>query len=228
MHARPGIGLAGRRGLALSELLLVVVSLTLLLSIIVSLSRRVRRESAHDLAERVLVELDAALAAYHAQTGQLPDVTPLLPEDGEANVTEAVLATRGLVNNRQVVEALQVAGRADRSADRPEDATEAGEPDVVLDTLGLILFDGSTLRDPWGTPIVYMAHGSRLVGTAAANRPFFFSAGPDGQYLTRDDNIYSYEATRPTPAEPEPLPPEPPESPTSPAPTDSGDWVDSP
>lgn len=195
MQARPGIGYARRRrgrwGLAVSELLLVVVSLTLVLSIIVSLSRRVRRESSHDLAERVLVELDAALAAYRVRTGQLPEVTPLLEGDSEADVTESVLATRGLVNNRQAVAALQVAGRADGAA-----AEGAEAEDVVLDTLGLILFDGSTLRDPWGTPIVYMAGGSRLVGTAAANRPFFFSAGPDGQYLTRDDNIYSYEAVQ--------------------------------
>jgi len=34
----------------------------------------------------------------------------------------------------------------------------------------------------------------RQIGMAPGNEWFFFSAGPDRQYLTRDDNQYSYEA----------------------------------
>ena len=33
------------------------------------------------------------------------------------------------------------------------------------------------------------------VGTAPGNHYFFVSAGPDGHFLTRDDNLYSYEGS---------------------------------
>lgn len=188
-----------RRGLALSELLLVVVTVAVIFGLIVSLARRVRRESAHDLAERVLVELEFSLAAYQRREQKLPDVAALLPGSSTLLPTppldtalsaampneappESALRIRALVNNRQVVRALAV-GRGNR----------AEVEESVLDTLGVLLFDGGTLRDPWGAPIAYMAGGSSLIGTAAGDRPFFFSAGPDGQYLTREDNVYSYE-----------------------------------
>jgi hypothetical protein len=31
------------------------------------------------------------------------------------------------------------------------------------------------------------------IGMAPENRYFLFSAGPDRRYLTRDDNLYSYD-----------------------------------
>ena len=200
-----------RSGLALSELLLVIFALTLLLSLIVSLSRRVRRESAHALAERVLLELDAALTDYRAPDGTaatLPDVLPLFPNESASSAAtpqEAELRTRALSNNRQIVRLLNVAGRAERG-DRTGGTglTIGGGADdgpAVLDTLGLILFDGSTLRDPWGTPVVFMPRGDRRIGTATKDRPFFFSAGPDGRFLSREDNVYSYEVARPDAAE---------------------------
>ena len=203
---------APRSGLALSELLLVVFALTLILSLIVSLSRRVRRESAHALAEQVLLELDAALTDYGATdegSASEPDVLALFPaETPGQSVDESELRTRALSNNRQIVRLLNVAGRADRgerAAPPPSDdepglsiggASVADDP-VVLDTLGLILFDGNTLLDPWGTPVVFMPKGDRRIGTATKDRPFFFSAGPDGRFLSREDNVYSYEVARP-------------------------------
>lgn len=53
-------------------------------------------------------------------------------------------------------------------------------------------------RDAWGKTIGYLAHHHSLIGMAPQNRPFFFSAGPDGQYLTRQDNFYSYEQMLPS------------------------------
>lgn len=174
-----------RRGLALSELLLVVVTLTVLLGLVVSLARRVRRESAHALASRVLAELDQTLALYRQREATLPDVPPLLPVDGDwspfaARPTEEALAVRVLANNRGAVALL-----------RPGTVEDAGSPAAAV---GSLLYNGQTLRDPWGTPIAFMAGGSPLIGTAPGDAPFFFSAGPDGQFLTRDDNVYSYES----------------------------------
>ena len=56
------------------------------------------------------------------------------------------------------------------------------------------VFNGVQLRDAWGSPIVFMPTKHPWVGTAPRTRSaFFFSAGPDRQYLTQDDNLYSYE-----------------------------------
>lgn len=52
-------------------------------------------------------------------------------------------------------------------------------------------------RDAWGKTIGYLTHHHPLIGMAPQNRPFFFSAGPDGHYLTRQDNFYSYEQMLP-------------------------------
>jgi len=53
------------------------------------------------------------------------------------------------------------------------------------------------VRDAWGQPIGYLPQQHPMIGMAPQNRPFFFSAGPDGKYLTRQDNLYSYEQTPP-------------------------------
>ena len=55
------------------------------------------------------------------------------------------------------------------------------------------LFDGVVLRDTWGSPIAYLPSQHPALGMAADDRPFFVSPGPDRRFLTRDDNLYSYE-----------------------------------
>jgi hypothetical protein len=59
------------------------------------------------------------------------------------------------------------------------------------------MYDEVTLRDAWGTPIVFMPAMHPAVGMALANRPFFFSAGPDRTFRTLEDNLYSYEQGAP-------------------------------
>ena len=56
----------------------------------------------------------------------------------------------------------------------------------------------SPVVDAWGNPIAYLPSQNPEIGMAPQNRPFCFSAGPDGRYLTRGDNLYSYEQLRPT------------------------------
>ena len=94
-----------------------------------------------------------------------------------APITEAQLDA-ALANARDFVAALKL----DRAfADGP------------LQDLPLSVYDEIVLRDAWGSPIVFMPAKHRWVGTAPAGRYFFFSAGPDRQFLTQDDNLYSYE-----------------------------------
>ena len=65
----------------------------------------------------------------------------------------------------------------------------------------LSVYDHRTLRDAWGSPIVLMSGQHRLIGMAPSregrDQSFFFSAGPDRKYLTRVDNLYSYDALGP-------------------------------
>ena len=186
------------------ELLLVLALLTIAFGLVVSLARRVRSEAAYSLARRELLELEDALRAYRRQYGRLPDVPPLMPRETlEAAATRAatspgatrprlgltlgpddepLLRERAAITIAGVVKALGVGVR-------PEDA--AAGP---LGGLSALEFDGTTLLDPWGRPIAFLRSGRAEIGIAAGDAPFFFSAGPDGLYLTREDNLYSYEA----------------------------------
>jgi len=67
----------------------------------------------------------------------------------------------------------------------------------VLAELPLAVFDpsSSSLRDAWGTPLSSSLPEPRH-RMAPRNAPFFVSAGPDRKFLTRADNLYSYDAFR--------------------------------
>jgi hypothetical protein len=125
----------------------------------------------------MLVNLHAAMVEYTRQYGP-PVIEPFLDAKEARAVDEATLERSALANNRQLVQIL----RAHKDLS-----------DKAFRDLPLSLYDEATLRDAWGTPIVFMPGMHRLIGMAPGNEWFFFSAGPDRQYLTRDDNHYSYE-----------------------------------
>ena len=71
-------------------------------------------------------------------------------------------------------------------------------------------YNPPALADAWGNPILFVpagglkvyTHGSKTSNPAGVvativnpvpNRPFWASAGPDGDFATGDDNIYSFE-----------------------------------
>ena len=53
------------------------------------------------------------------------------------------------------------------------------------------------VSDAWGRPIGYLPFERSEIGMAPHDRPFCVSPGPDGRYLTQDDNLYSYEQSPP-------------------------------
>lgn len=69
-------------------------------------------------------------------------------------------------------------------------------------TIGKILGYDEIVCDGWGHPIAYLPAGTTGIGTAPGNRPFFVSPGPDGRFLTQEDNVYSYEQMPPEVAKP--------------------------
>jgi prepilin-type N-terminal cleavage/methylation domain-containing protein len=171
----------GARGFTLVEMALVVAILVLLLGLMTELASSVRRRSARELTEDLLGKLEAAMGRYVSHSGgYLPDVHPLL-------------AAQAVVASDDVEEQLQRAAKSNNA-----DFTRAlrGREDLTGKTfadLPVSIYDERSVRDAWGNPIVFMPRMHPQIGMAPDNRPFFFSPGPDGRYLTRADNLYSYE-----------------------------------
>lgn len=165
-------------------MLTTVAALVIVLGLMVSLARDVRARSADRLTADLLHRLDQLVAEYQArlprkmplaERAKYPIVRPLF--DSRAP-DEAHLRENALANNRDLIRCLK--SEMDLSAGRFSD-------------LSIANFNEVNALDAWGSPIVYMPHQHPLIGMAAGDRSFFFSAGPDRKYLTRQDNLYSYE-----------------------------------
>jgi hypothetical protein len=171
----------------LLELLTAVAALVILLGFAISLARLVRRESAESITRFVLVQLDAAVMQYQARSigavGLPGEAVPtVLPSESQApGIDRERLERLARANSQALVRWLRQQNLALN--------------DEVFGELPVALYDDVTLRDAWGSPIVYMPGPHELIGMASRDRPwFFFSAGPDRDYLTRGDNLYSYES----------------------------------
>jgi prepilin-type N-terminal cleavage/methylation domain-containing protein len=165
-----------RRGFTLVEMLTTIAVLVIVLGLMVSLARRVRSQSARALTERVLLKLDGLMGQYVNRNRRLPEVVLFAPEG--IKIDEPFLQQTALRNNRELVQVLR--GQVDLARSAFSD-------------LPISMYDDATLRDAWGTPIVFMPRFHPQIGMAPGNSYFFVSAGPDGHFLTRDDNLYSYE-----------------------------------
>jgi type II secretory pathway pseudopilin PulG len=177
------------RGMSLLDLLAVLAAMVIVLGMMVSLARYVRGRSADEIARRVLADLDVMLERYlDVHNGQIPQVPALLTELDPPENRRLMDAAQS--NNAAWVKALQtqLARRALDSAD---------PADNPLSQLPAWLYDERALRDPWGTPIVLMPTAHPRIGMDIGDRPFFVSAGPDRSFLTRQDNLYSYETRGP-------------------------------
>ncbi len=179
-----------RRAFTLIEMLTTVAVLVIVLGLMVSLARDVRTRSADRLTKDLLRRLDGLMIQYksklpknmpEAQRKRYPAVHPLL--DSElAGDDENRLRANALANNRELVRALK--SQTDLSGGAFSD-------------LSIANFNEVNVLDAWGSPVVFMPHQHPLIGMAAGDAYFFFSAGPDRNYLTRQDNLYSYEGPAP-------------------------------
>ena len=198
----------GRRsalGFTLIEMLTVVALLIIVLGLMVSLATDVRQQSSERLTKDLLRKLDVLMGQYLDRHKKLPQVSPFIetaagapeakdkpagggaagvgaaiPVRGEDELPdEATLLASAESNNRDFVQLL----KSDASGPQPE----------LFGTAGGTTYDEVTLRDAWGTPIVFMPAQHPAIGMALGNKPFFFSAGPDRKFRTLEDNLYSYE-----------------------------------
>lgn len=167
-------GAAARAAFTLIETLTTVAILVIVVGLMVSLSRHVRAASADVLTKEVLRRLDAAMAAYVRQNGTIPVIPSFI---GDQQVPPEIQLRRPAERNDEAfVRALKSAGLL------------TGQ----FDDLSIAYYDEARVRDAWGSPIVFMSHMHPAIGMNPKGW-FFFSAGPDRLYLTRDDNLYSYD-----------------------------------
>ncbi len=172
-----------RPGYTLVELFLTIGVLMIVLGLAVNWANRLRQASLERRTREQLRQLTAAIIRYQADhAGRLPEVTPLVDPARLAPSTEAAVKGAEL--------ALQAAARQNG-----DDVRRAlGWPPAASPAADLIC-------DPWGTPIVLMPGQNPLIGMAPGDDFFFVSAGPDRQFLSRADNLYSYDYAEPV-AEP--------------------------
>jgi len=196
-------------------MLATIAALVILLGLMVSLARYVRRQASDELTKQLLSQLDVLIRQYEARYHALPAVpafvsgveatarassgdgriaatlpssippfipTRLLPAPPDDTLPdEQTIQDNALANNRGFVQALRVEARR-----RPAEFA----------ALPASFFEEGSLSDAWGTPIVFMPALHPAVGMAMENRPFFLSAGPDRQFRTLEDNVYSYEESK--------------------------------
>jgi len=174
-------------GFTLLEMLTTVAVLVIVLGLMVSLARYVRNASAVEMTKDLLHKLDGMMQQYrlnHADgaghPGPLPNVTAFLPPDLKSSQLpdEQTLQQRAVDNNRSFMQALRAEGLLSEES---------------FGKLPQSIYSNDLLRDAWGSPIVFMPDSHEGIGMALEGRPFFFSAGPDQQYRTQENNLYSYE-----------------------------------
>lgn len=192
-----------RRGLGLIELLALVAFLAIALGLAVSVARHVRSTSAQEATRARLSTLVEVARLYsHDFAGQLPVAE--LPES--ATTDSAPFRNWVRQQNQRVLESFL---RWQGSSATPAGSVTTGGagadapgPLQVSDPLPLPgpRVDASLLVDVWGSPIALMPRSHTRIGLSPGNGPFFFSAGPDRDYLSLSDNLYSYEVTGLLPA----------------------------
>ena len=168
-------------GFTLIEMLATVAILVILLGVMVDLARHVRSRSAGELTRRMLAELDEALSRYRLKNNDQPPVsTPLIDVPSGWPENQVVMGN-AKKNSEEFVKTFRATGELSERQ---------------LTGLPITIYDSTILNDAWGTPIVLVQQGRPDIGMAPGNRAFFFSAGPDRNYRTREDNLYSYEVVR--------------------------------
>jgi hypothetical protein len=160
-------------------MLTTISVLVIVLGVMVSLARWVRVQSAKQVTKDVLIKLERLMEQYKSRNSGLLPVAPLMAGDLPAPPDERTLRRAAMVNNTQFVALLSSEAELARQ----------------LNALPVRLYDKTNVLDDWGNPIVYMSSNNKYIGMALHDQYFFFSAGPDGKYLTRADNLYSYEVS---------------------------------
>jgi prepilin-type N-terminal cleavage/methylation domain-containing protein len=185
------------RGFTLIEMLTSVAALVIVLGLMIGLSRYVRKRSAQTLTKNLLRQLDGVVTEYARRHDQaLPAVAPFPPEQFVAAVSAnspggKLPADPPAAADRDMLRRAAADNNHDLLAILKKEKNLA---ERLLAELPKSVYDKVELRDAWGSPVVFMPTKHPWVGTAPRDKAYFlFSAGPDRDYFTPVDNLYSYE-----------------------------------
>ena len=203
---------SSRRAFSLVEMLATVAALVIVLGLAVSLARYVRRQASDRLTKDLLAQLDVLVGRYQERYRARPAVPPFVPggrgtnagggggrapgEGGRPDarsVPAAAASTHPAEATLPPETELQEAAKKNNKAFVEALGPEARRHPDEFRNLPASFESEGTLHDAWGTPIVFMPSMHPAVGMALADKPFFLSAGPDRQFRTLADNLYSYE-----------------------------------
>jgi type II secretory pathway pseudopilin PulG len=175
-----------RAAFTIIEMLTTVAVLIIVFGLMVNLAKTVRKTSSIDQTNDLLRQMDEAMSLYLQRSGghlpALPDfVPPAKPttevSDAPVRLDETGLPAAALSNNEAVVRLFKASKVF---------------PAERFESLSTAYYNGYAVRDAWGSPIVFMPRLHPAIGQATKGW-FFFSAGPDRQYTTKLDNLYSYD-----------------------------------
>jgi prepilin-type N-terminal cleavage/methylation domain-containing protein len=203
------------RGFSLIEMLATVAALVILLGLMVSLARYVRRQASDQLTKQLLAQLDVLVRNYQTRYHALPVVKPFVSGIQMGGEEAAISATTRPATTRAIlpISPAPLLPTAFAEEVLPDEATlraaaEANNRSFVQalqvearrypgEYAGLptSFFVEGILPDAWGTPIVFMPALHPAIGMAMENRPFTLSAGPDRRFRTLEDNLFSYEVS---------------------------------
>src|SRR5438093_1549617 len=141
----------------LIEMLTTVAGLVIVLGLMVSLARYVRSRSADALTRQILHDLNewrTTLPEEEAAAARL-NAVPRLITAANPHPDDAALQKAALANNEAFVRA----------------CVDLGGGKALLG-FPLSVYDGRTLRDAWGTPLVYMAPSAANPGLSPQKRAF--------------------------------------------------------
>ena len=182
---KPRSDLHRRRGYTLIETFVTIGVLIIVLGLMVSLARYVRNRSAGELTRAELRRLAIVMDDYMQSNAGRPPEVPAVLAPGPGPYDEAEVQRNALLNNMAFVRVLRQQSQWS--------ANPGGKLNNVIEGLPVGSFDEVTLHDAWGGLIIFMPSQHLAIGMAPADKPFFCSPGPDRNFLTRDDNLYSYE-----------------------------------
>jgi hypothetical protein len=183
-----------RHALGLLELLALVAFLAIALGLAVSVARHVRSTSAQEATRQRLATLVEITRLYsHDFAGRLPLIA--LTDADQAD--EAPFRQWARRQNVGVLSAF-LAWQGGEGSNASASASAAPVQESLV--LPGPRVDASLFVDVWGSPIALMPRSHTRIGLSPGNGPFYFSAGPDRDYLTLSDNLYSYELTGLLPA----------------------------
>ena len=208
-------------------MLATVAALVIVLGLMVSLARYVRRQASEQLTKQLLAQVDVLVRRYQARYKALPTVTPFVsgiqisPEQLGGGAATRPTSLSGGPGTRPTTAPIQISPapllptsfaeevlpdeRTLRAAAEANNRSfvqalqvEARRYPAEYAGLPTSFFVEGILPDAWGTPIVFMPALHPAIGMAMENRPFLLSAGPDRRFRTLEDNLYSYEVSEET------------------------------